>query len=103
MWNMLPRDVQLLAQVHDAIIFQAPESYNPKELSTEALRIIESVKFNFKGREFSVPGEAKVGWNWGYRKVAKDGKITNPNGLDKLSGFAERRRLPPTSIFQRLL
>jgi len=96
--------VQLLAQVHDAIVFQAPQKYNPAELSTEALRIIESVKFNYKGREFSVPGEAKVGWNWGYRKIDKaSGQVTNPNGLDKLSAFPSRNRLPPTPFLQRVL
>ncbi len=104
MWHEMPRDVQLLAQVHDAIIFQAPMSYDPVELSKEALRIIESVKFNYKGREFSVPGEAKVGWNWGYRKIdKKTGAVSNPNGLDKLSSFQGRTRLPPTPFLQRVL
>jgi DNA polymerase I len=93
MWEQLPRDIQLLAQVHDAIVFQAPESYDERDVSKEALRIIESVEMNFNGRVFKVPGEAKVGWNWGYRKE-KDGKVTNPDGLWKVGGLPERKRTP---------
>jgi DNA polymerase-1 len=107
MWEQMPRDVQFLAQVHDAIVFQAPEKYNPQELSREALRIIESVKFNYKGREFTVPGEAKVGWNWGYRIEKKDSegclKITNPNGLAKLATYPGRQRELPPPFQHRIL
>lgn len=98
MWEQMPRDVQLLAQVHDAIIFQAPEAYRPEELAAQALSIIEGVTLTHKGRTFTVPGEAKVGYNWGYYD-----KKTNLDGLMKLKAHEALARTARTPILQRLL
>ena len=64
-WNDM-RDVQLLAQVHDAVYFQFPDT---RDFAVEAgyvqraLRLVETT-MRHGDREFTVPGEAKVGYNW---------------------------------------
>ncbi len=89
MWERLGADIQLLAQVHDAIVFQARESIPPLELAQAALNIIESVQTTYNGRTFKVPGECKCGWNWGYPQYDKQGNlIGNPDGLMKLTSSA---------------
>lgn len=92
MWNELPRDINLLAQVHDAVVFQAPEAYEPQALAEEALSIIASIKMEHKGRVFQVPGECKVGWNWGYKTEQ------NPDGLSKIGAVRQR-----TPLLQRIM
>lgn len=76
---------QLLVQVHDSILFQFPEELEdvivPWALKT--LRIPLDLP---GGRNFVVPTEAKVGWNWG------DKSDTNPDGLIKWKGGDDRRR-----------
>lgn len=80
--------VQLIAQVHDAVYFQCPEHLDEQEIIKEALRLIESITFTHKGHTLIVPGEAKVGWNWGNWD-----EKTNPNGLKKVKGKDTRVRL----------
>lgn len=101
MWRDAKRwDAQLLAQVHDSTLWQVPravvDEFVPWALKTKALPIeLEG------GRQFTVPIEAKVGFNWGdhtpgYTK--KDGTVVpeiNPDGLRKWKGklTVERQNL----------
>ena len=88
--------VQLLNQVHDSINFQIP--YDGHEeilpLALESMKVYHELP---DGRVFTVPLEAKTGYNWGDRVddpktgVAK----SNPNGLVKWKGGADQRK-PPT-------
>jgi len=88
--------VQLLNQVHDSINFQIP--YDGHEeilpLALETMKVYHELP---DGRLFTVPLEAKTGYNWGDRiddpktGVAK----SNPNGLVKWKGGADPRK-PPT-------
>lgn len=93
-------DAQLLAQVHDSTLWQVPvEAVNefvPWALKTKRVPIM------LKGdREFAVPIEAKVGFNWGDHTPAytdKDGVFhdeVNPDGLRKWKGklTVERQHL----------
>lgn len=68
--------VQILLQGHDSILIQYPEEAEneiiPKALA--AMRVPLELEGN---RQFVVPVEVQVGWNWG--KASKD----NPNGLSK--------------------
>ncbi len=77
--------VQLLVQVHDSILFQYPE-----EMENEIVPwALETAKVHLelkKGRDFTVPTEAQVGWNWGYKGP------DNPDGLTKWKGGDTRRR-----------
>jgi DNA polymerase I-like protein with 3'-5' exonuclease and polymerase domains len=89
-WRELPY-VQLLAQVHDAILYQYPE-----ESEATVIPHVERLltrKYTFNSRPFSIPVETCVGWNWAYRKENKEtGEITNPDGLVKYAGNDERTR-----------
>jgi DNA polymerase I len=95
-------EAQLLVQVHDSILFQLPF----KQLSSLLPRALELLRFEWtlaRGRKFSIPLEAKTGWNWGNVEFFSkrdapspdlSGKIkSNPHGLSKWKGKEER--LPP--------
>lgn len=91
--------VRLLIQVHDSILLQYREE-EEAEIIPWALEALKTKLILKKGREFVVPTEAKVGWNWG----EFDAK-GNPDGLVKWKGKDERKRegrpwlIPRLSIF----
>lgn len=80
-WKEHP-EAQVLAQIHDAYLFQIPES---------RLDLIDPMCHTFQvtvpgksGRDLLIPAEAKIGWNWASndpkRNTFSDG---NPDGLIK--------------------
>lgn len=77
--------VQLLVQVHDSILFQYPEELEEEIIpwALDALRAPLKLKH---GRDFVVPTEAKVGWNWG------DANDENVDGLKKWKGQRDERK-----------
>lgn len=79
-WKYMP-EVELIAQVHDAIYLQAPEYLDPKQLDLKIRKCLE-VPLYYKGRRFVVPSEGKVGKNWG--SFDKKNPEKNPYGLKKL-------------------
>lgn len=92
-WRHLP-EVQLLAQVHDAIVFQYPEE-RERELIPRVLELCQ-IPISVQGLHESnqgqsktllIPAEAKVGWNWAGTKINTSRRtvIDNPNGLMKFS------------------
>jgi DNA polymerase I len=87
--------VQLLCQVHDSLLFQVPESLCD-ELVPQVLALGKIPLRLKNGRDFSVPNEAKVGWNWGdYDKKNPDenpyGIKPCPNGDDRV--FKPQKKL----------
>lgn len=78
--------VQLLLQVHDSILFQFPETMKD-EIVPWALETLKVPLRLARGREFVVPTEAKVGWNWGDYNENE-----NVDGLKKWNGGDERKR-----------
>lgn len=74
----------LMIQVHDSFLIQYPEDREDEVLP----QIIKAMKcpITINGREFFIPCEAKVGWNWG--KQSKE----NPDGLVKFVGADTRKR-----------
>lgn len=85
----LDRRFELFIQVHDSILFQVDQ----REVNTLVPLALELLKVTLMlkgGREFSVPLEAEVGWNWGKSNAA------NPFGLSKWKG--EESRTPPRRI-----
>lgn len=68
---------QPLLQVHDSILFQFPEEQEDTVVP-QALRLIEQEIMLKQGRPFTIPAEAKVGWNWSDLK-------DDPNALRKYS------------------
>ena len=92
-WLYFGTSTQLLGQTHDSITFQ----YNPKheaEIIPKALELMK-IYHEHNGRRFTIPGEAKIGWNWGnyadqsdISRAIEQGKkppILNLNGLRKYS------------------
>lgn len=93
-WRYMP-EVQLLAQTYDSITFQYLDKGHEYE-SRIISRVLELIRVELRagnGRRYTVPGEAKVGWNWGAEitpaDVAKAGASGrkpprfNPEGLRK--------------------
>jgi DNA polymerase-1 len=103
-WKHVP-EVELLAQVHDALYVQYREGTDEVELIPRLLHLVE-VELSCEQRSFVIPGEAKIGWNWAARdtgeKFDKDGKQRwrfddgNPDGLMKwnLTKHDARKRSP---------
>lgn len=89
-WRHQPR-VQVLAQTYDSVTFQAPDDAQFDDEVEQALRHIEVELVAPNGRRYVVPGEAKVGWNWGNQGRTKDGSVTNPEGLMKWKRGADNR------------
>ena len=73
-WRYMPQ-VQLLAQVHDAIYFQFRNTEDKNAIVRQAQTLM-TVELNKGNRKFIVPTEAKLGLNWGNAR-------NNPNGLKK--------------------
>lgn len=75
-------DIQLLVQVHDSILAQVPVDVvnDAVPAMMEAMRVPIQLD---GGREFHVPIEAKVGFNWGDFDPATG---RNPDGLRKWKG-----------------
>jgi len=94
-WRDLSPRVQLLAQVHDAVYFQYREDDDEAEIVTKALALLSTKLTAPNGRVFDVPGEAKVGFNWGNFHPTK-----NPDGLAKFKGIDSRKRTP---LLERVL
>lgn len=86
-WKNMPQ-IQLIAQVHDAVYFQYPEHLDEVEIISEALSYF-NLTFEQDGHKLIVPGEAKVGWNWGNF----DPK-SNPGGLAKWKNKKDERERP---------
>lgn len=92
LWDGMP-EAQLKMPVHDSILFQIPYE-GLDELLPRAMELLR-VSIELKGgRQFSIPLEAKVGWNWAdSRQDKKTGMWTNEFGLRKWTGKEERQ--PP--------
>lgn len=78
--------VQVLGQIHDAILFQYPEHLEA-ELLPKVLELMR-VPVPINGRVMEIPVEVSVGWNWA---KADD---ENPYGLRKYKGGSDDRICP---------
>lgn len=90
---------ELLAQIHDAIVFQYPDETEaeiiPKALAMALEPItVESLVQPGTYRTITIPSECKVGWNWADSVIKTSGgkKINNPNGLKKWTGAVDDRK-----------
>lgn len=90
--------VQLLLQIHDAILVQYPEAMED-ELVPQLLQAIKVPVELRHGRTLLIPSEVMTGWNWG--KVSNE----NVDGLKvyKNSDTRKRQNQPQTSQLARLL
>jgi DNA polymerase I-like protein with 3'-5' exonuclease and polymerase domains len=103
--------VQILVQVHDSLLFQYPEELED-EIVPWAIEAIKAPLVLKGGREFCVPTEAKVGWNWGDIEMwnkdhvrrgmclpSQVGSVKdNPDGLIKYKGNDSRKRISHSKL-----
>jgi DNA polymerase-1 len=83
--------VQLLGQVHDAIVLQYPDDPSQEgDILENCMRLMET-SLSARGRTLIIPVEAKVGWNWQDPKKLRV-KVDNPDGLQKWRGSDQRQR-----------
>lgn len=80
--------LQLLGQIHDAILFQFRPQFRTQILKEVADLVTIPVEVN--NRTMILEPELSVGWNWRKVKFNKDGTITNPNGLLEWKGDDKR-------------
>ena len=92
LWDNMP-EARLHIPVHDSILFSVPIEGHT-ELIPQALELLK-VTIELKGgRLYSIPLEAKVGFNWGSSNFDKKTNTwDNPYGLRKWTGVEERE--PP--------
>jgi len=69
-WKYMP-EIQLLGQGFDSITFQFDEGLSVDKVVGRALELIR-VELKHAGRSYIVPGEAKIGWNWGVVVTPED-------------------------------
>lgn len=100
-WKYMP-EIQLLGQGFDSITFQYDQTADEQRIVGRALELVR-VELQHQGRKYVVPGEAKVGWNWGAAatsadvdaaiKAGKKPPRLNPDGLIKWKpGFRDTRQ-----------
>lgn len=90
-------EIELLLQVHDAIVFQYDEEREDEIVPKIMERLRVEVPL-LHGRSLTIPTEAFVGWNWAYANN------TNSDGLIGYTGGDQRRRQAETRLMdQRLL
>lgn len=95
MWKVwaAERGVQLLAQTFDSITFQVREGSAFDDTIGRVIELLQSVKLYGPPpvrREYWVPAEAKVGWNWGYGDPLEP-QPKNPEGLVKWAPGRDQR------------
>jgi DNA polymerase-1 len=89
------RDAELLMQIHDAILIQYPEEKEDEIIP----KILEQLKHPIQldhNRDFLIPYDVKVGWNWG-KYDAKE----NPDGLKAYIPGDKRKRTKEVSLLDR--
>lgn len=99
MWRARLPTVEILLQVHDALLIQYDEE-REDELIPQLQALLEIEVPLLYGRTLKIPTEAQVGWNWGYARNEKK-EVVNADGLEPYSGKDERRRSKKTSFLDR--
>ena len=99
-WHFMRDRVELLAQVHDAVYFQYREGTvaEENEIISTALDLVANIPLFHGTRKFLIPGEPKVGWNWGvfgpsnadgltkWNSTKPDTRRRSPQGRGRLLG-----------------
>jgi DNA polymerase I-like protein with 3'-5' exonuclease and polymerase domains len=90
-WKHEPR-VQILGQVHDAIVFQYPDNPTTESDILTNVLALTRIPITANNRTITIPSECKIGYNWANadpaHKLYADG---NPMGLVKWGGQVDGR------------
>lgn len=109
-WKHLP-EVELLAQLHDAVLIQYDDDHGveqdviqrARDLMTIAVWITDMRRRDHARRSMTIPTDATVGWNWA--KIGR-GPGKNPDGLrgyDGVRDIRQRQVLPGTDLLKRIM
>lgn len=101
--------VEVLLQVHDAVVIQCPEHLEAQILE----RVFKLMRkhYVFNGRDFSIGSDAQVGWNWGkyvgpedVAKAAAKGEIKqlNVDGIKAYKGNDPRKRTEQPNFIDQI-
>jgi DNA polymerase I-like protein with 3'-5' exonuclease and polymerase domains len=93
------KHVELLVPVHDAVLIQYPENAED-ELIPKILEVLKVSVPLMHGREFLVPHDVAVGWNWQHGHNDKK-ELVNPDGLVSYSNHDSRTRTAPVPFLDR--
>jgi hypothetical protein len=91
--------IDILVPVHDAVLIQYDEE-REDELIPQILEVLKVPVPLMHGREFLVPHDVAVGWNWAHAHNDKK-ELVNPDGLVSYSGTDPRTRSTPVSVLDR--
>lgn len=113
LWRMWKAGFDVLAQIHDAVVFQFDDAPGVEQSVLKQALSLTSVPITMPGlwinehdnpalpptnlgesRTIIIPAECKVGWNWADFEIKTSrGKIRNPDGLRKWrEGVCDERR-----------
>ena len=91
LWRAAPElGIELLGQVHDAILFQYPEEREEEIVS--AVVALMQVEIPGPGRTVTIPVEPTVGWNWSHYNDDPAKGPVNLDGLKAWKGKDDRKR-----------
>lgn len=93
-WKHSP-ELELLAQIHDAIYLERDETNTDEAECAEVFKTHLDVPLHFRNHTLSIRSEIKVGWRWANAtKTNPDGAKTTvwPDGLMKFKNFDPRTR-----------
>jgi DNA polymerase I-like protein with 3'-5' exonuclease and polymerase domains len=62
-WQTIPHEIDLLLQIHDALVFQAPELQIP--ILSQKVGELMLIPLTIKERTLTIPSDLAVGPNWG--------------------------------------
>ena len=82
------KTVELIAQVHDAIVVQYPEDQEDELIPQILAEMIYPIPIN--GRVMIIGVDAETGWNWSHYNSKDPGE--NPDGIKKYKGHDDRTR-----------
>jgi DNA polymerase I len=85
--------IELLAQVHDSILFQFDPTKEDEAALIAEVQALMSVEIFINGKPFTIRSDAVSGWNWGKQLTRKDGTVENVHGLVEWTGSDARQ--PP--------
>lgn len=100
----LPGHIELLAQVHDSILFQFdPLLHNEADLIHRVQQLL-TIPLEINGRTWTIGTDAQVGWNWGKVKYDDAGQVkANAYGLLDWNGSDTRSPPEKKSQLDRLV
>lgn len=75
-WKFEPR-VQILGQIHDAVVFQYPDNPSIENDILSSCLNLTKIPLTSNGKTIIIPADLKTGFNWSYKTP------DNPRGLSK--------------------